>query len=226
MTEKLMRGFGIVTLYGAASILLSLLMLGGYLWYAWDMNQDKLMKMVAVAQGFDVNQMQKDIMTAVRDEQMTITREEVLNQRAMQIRNIELQGKAAFDVLAQIESESARIEQMKKEIDQKQAAFDDRQRRINEEAESRGLTDLTTYLEMADSELAKFYFIDMIENAEYERVIRVMRGMQPKRLRGIINSFEADDEKADMARVLRKIGNGEPEATLARELKEIAERNP
>ena len=224
MIEKLMRGLGIVTLYGAASLLLSAVMLAGYLWYAWDMNREKLMKMAAVAQGFDVYQMEEDIKNAALEEQMSITRNEIIKERAQQARNTELHGKAATDVLAQVESETARIEQMKKEIDAKIAAFEEQQRKIKEESESQGIADLTTYLEMADAELAKFYILDMVEKAEYKRLIWVMRGMAPKSLKKIINVFEADEEKADMAKVLRKIGNGEPESTLVEELKEINER--
>jgi len=224
MIEKLMRGLGIATLYGSASLLLAMLMLVGYLWYAWGMNDERLMKMIAIAQGFDVDKIEEEIKNAVLEEQMSITRDEIIMARASQERNSELQGKAANDLLTQIESESGRIEQMKRAIDAKQAAFDEQQRKLKEEAESKGLTDLTTYLEMADAELAKFYVMDMIEKAEYHRVILVLRGMQLKKLKGIINVFEADNEKADMARVLRKIGNGEPELVLADELKEINER--
>ena len=223
MVEKLMRGLGVVVLYGAASVLLALAMLGVYLWHAWDMNRDKLMKMVAVAQGFDVFQMQEDIKDAAIAEQMSITRAEVLHERAMQDRNTELQGKAANEVLAQIESEKAQVAQMKREIEEKQAAFDALQKKLREEAESKGIADLTTYLEMADPELAKFYLSDMIEKAEYNRVIWVLRGMETKKLKGIINVFEADTEKSDMAKVLRRIGNGEPEVLLAEELKRINE---
>jgi hypothetical protein len=224
MIEKLMRGLGIVVLYGAASVLLAEAMLGAYLWYAWNMDRDKLTKMVAVAQGFDVFQMQEDIKDAMLTEQMSITRDEILWERAMQDRNTELQGKAATEVLAQIESESDRIAQMKKEIEDKQAAFDALQKKLREEAESKGITDLTTYLEMADSELAKFYLSDMMEKSEYNRIIWVLRGMEPKKLKGIINVFETDTEKADMAKVLRRIGNGEPESILADELKKINEK--
>ena len=222
MIEKLMRGLGIVVLYGAASVLLAEAMLGAYLWYAWSMDRDKLMKMVAVAQGFDVFQMQEEIKDATLAEQMSITRDEILRERAMQDRNTELQGKAATEILAQIENESARIAQMKKDIENKQAAFDALQKKLKEESESKGIADLTTYLEMADAELAKFYLSDMIEKGEYNRIIWVLRGMEPKKLKGIINAFETDPEKADMAKVLRRIGNGEPESILADELKKIA----
>jgi len=225
MIEKLMRGLGVVVLYGAASLLLAGTMLGAYLWYAWGMNRDKLMKMVAVAQGFDVFQMQEDIKDAMLAEQMSITREEVLRERAKQDRNTELQGKAATDVLSQIESESARVAAMLKEIDEKQAAFNALQKKLKEEAESKGIADLTSYLELADAELGKFYFSDMIEKGEYNRVIWVLRGMETKKLKGIINVFEQDTEKADFAKVLRRIGNGEPESVLAEELKKINE-NP
>ena len=224
MIEKLMRVLGIGTLYGAASLLLAGLMLGAYLWHAWGMDRDKLMRMIAVGQGFDVKQMEQEIKDAVLEEHMSITRADILRERAVQDRNAELQGKAATEVLAQIESESARIEQMKKEIEAKQAAFDVQQRKLKEEAESKGIADLTTYLEMADAELAKFYLLDMIEKGEYSRLIWVLRGMTPKKLKGIINAFEADEEKADMAEVLRKIGSGEPESVLVDELKEINER--
>ena len=218
-----MRGLGIVVLYGSASLLLAGMMLGSYLWYAWDMNRDKLMKMTAVAQGFDVLQMQEDIKDAMLAEQMSITRDEILRERAMQDRNTELQGKVSSDVLSQVESESQRITQMLKEIDEKRAAFDTLQKKLKEEAESKGIADLTSYLELADAEIAKFYISDMIEKGEYNRVIWVLRGMETKKLKGILNVFEDDTEKADMAKVLRRIGNGEPESVLAEELRKINE---
>ena len=223
MIEKIMRGLGIVVLYGSASLLLAGTMLAAYLWYAWDLNRDKLMKMVAVAQGFDVFQMQEDIKNEMIDMQMNITRDDIIRERAMQDRNTELQGKAATEILAQIENESVRISQMKQDIEDKQAAFNALQKKLREEAESKGIADLTTYLELADAELAKFYLSDMIEKGEYNRVIWVLRGMETKKLKGIINVFETDTEKADMAKVLRRIGNGEPEAVLADELKQINE---
>ena len=224
MIEKLMRGLGIVVLYGSASLLLAMAMMAAYLWYAWDLNRDKLMKMVAVAQGFDVFQMQEDIKNEMLDMQMNITRDDIIRERAANDRNTELQGKAATEILSQIENESARISQMKKEIEDKQAAFEALQKKLKEEAESKGIADLTTYLEMADAELAKFYVSDMIEKGEYNRVIWVLRGMEPKKLKGIINVFETDTEKADMAKVLRRIGNGEPESVLADELRKINEQ--
>jgi uncharacterized protein YqgQ len=223
MTEKIMRGLGVLVLYGAASTLLAATMTGAYLWYAWDMNRDKLMKMIAVAQGFDVLQMQDDLKNEMIDRQMSITRDEILRERAMQTLNADLQGKVAGDVLAQIESETARNAAILKEIDAKQAAFDALRKKLREEAESKGVADLTTYLEMADAELAKFYISDMIEKGEYNRVIWVMRGMETKKLKGIINAFEDDESKAEMAKVLRRIGNGEPEAVLAEELARIAQ---
>ncbi len=224
MIEKLMRGLGIVVLYGSASLLLAAVMMCGYLWYAWGMNQEKLMKMLAVAQGFDVRQMEEEIKDTMLVEQMSVTRAEVLRERAMQDRNAELQGKAATEILSQIESESSRIALMKKEIEEKQAAFDAQRKKLQEEAESRGITDLTNFLETADAELAKFYISDMIEKAEYSRVIWVLRGMQPKKRTNIINEFADDTSKADMAKVLRRIGNGEPESLLADDLKQINER--
>jgi len=64
----------------------------------------------------------------------------------------------------------------------------------------------------------------MIEKGEYNRVIWVLRGMETKKLKGILNVFEDDTEKADMAKVLRRIGNGEPESILADELRRINEQ--
>jgi HAMP domain-containing protein len=219
MTEKIMRGFGIAVLYGLASILLSAILLSAYLWYAWGMNQYKLLKMLAVAQGLDTDKIQEEIKDAQMREILDTTRDDVLRTRAMRNRNIEMQNDAAQKTLERIANETSQLENLKKEIEAQRAAFAADKKKLKEEAESAGIAELTTLTENMQPELAKKYLLDMYKNREYDRIILIIKGMDLKKRKNIINEFQTDEETSNMADILRRIGNGEPDAKLAEDLK-------
>ncbi|MCL2346946.1 MAG: hypothetical protein FWC50_01665 [Planctomycetaceae bacterium] len=223
MIEKLMRWSGILVLYGAASLFFATLLLGAYLKYAWQIDGDKIAKLFAVAQGFDVQQTEDKIREAWLKETLGITRQDVLNQRAMRDRNFELQGKAASEVLGQIEVESAKNEKAKKEIEAMLTSFQGQLKKMQEESQSKGITELTEIIASIEPELAKQYILDMITNAEYSRVVMILKGMEPKRRSRIINVFQLENELKNMAGILRRIGNGEPDMNLVNDMKKLAE---
>jgi alanyl-tRNA synthetase len=130
---------------------------------------------------------------------------------------------ASQETLERIESETSQLEQLKKEIQTMQADFDAEKKRLKEESASAGIAELTTLAENMQPELAKKYLLDMYKNQEYDRIIWVLKGMEPKKRKNIVNEFQSDEEVANMADILRRIGNGEPDAKLADDLKNTNE---
>ncbi|MCL2348106.1 MAG: hypothetical protein FWC50_07565 [Planctomycetaceae bacterium] len=227
MIEKLMRWSGILVLYGAASLFFAMLLLGAYVKYAWRIDGEKIARIFAVAQGFDVQQTEDKIREAWLRETMDITRQDILDQRAMRDRNLELQGKAASEALGQIAIEEAKNEKIKKEIAAMLASFQEQLKKLQEESQSKGITELTEIIGSIEPELARQYILDMITNAEYARVIMILKGLEPRRRSRIINVFQLEDELKSMAGILRRIGNGEPDATLVNDMKKLAgEKKP
>jgi len=218
-----MRWSGILVLYGAASLFFATLLLGAYLKYAWQIDSDKMAKIFAVAQGFDVAQTEDKIREAYLKEALNVVRQDVLDQRAMRHRDLELQDKAATDVLGQIEVEGAKNEKNKKEIETLIASFQEQLKKLQEQSQSQGITELTEIIASIEPDLAKQYILDMITNAEYARVVTVLKGMEPKRRSRIINGFQLEDELKNMAGILRRIGNGEPDMALVNDMKKLAE---
>jgi hypothetical protein len=219
MIEKVIRGLGIIVLYGAASLFLSAIFLSAYLWYAWGMNQSRLMKILAIAQGVDVDQIGQEIRDAQLQEILGVTRDDVLQTRAMRDRNNEMKKNAPLEALERFENEAAQLERLKKEIQTMQTHLAAEKKRIKEESESAGIAELTTLTENMQSELAKKYLLDMYKNQEYDRIIWVLKRMEQKKRKNIINEFQNDEEFANMADILRRIGNGEPDAKLTEDLK-------
>ncbi|MDR1385374.1 MAG: hypothetical protein LBJ67_16225 [Planctomycetaceae bacterium] len=219
MIEKMIRGLGIVVLYGTASLFLSAIFLSAYLWYAWGMNQNRLMKILAIAQGIDVYKIDEEIKDAQLQEILNITRNDVLRTRALRDRNNEMTATASRETLERISGETSQLEQLKKEIQTMQASFEAEKKRLKEESESAGVDELTTLTENMQPELAKKYLLDMYKNQEYARIIWVLKGMELKKRKNIINEFQSDEEVSNMADILRRIGNGEPDAKLAEDLK-------
>jgi len=121
--------------------------------------------------------------------------------------------------LERIANETSQLENLKKEIEAQRAAFAADKKKLKEEAESAGIAELTTLTENMQPELAKKYLLDMYKNREYDRIILIIKGMDLKKRKNIINEFQTDEETSNMADILRRIGNGEPDAKLAEDLK-------
>jgi|GEM_PF-2174529 len=225
MIEKIMRILGVGTLYLAASLFFASLILAVYFWYAWDLNRERLIKALAVAQGFDLYGTEQKIREDLLQKASDIHYETILEERVNRNLDVNLADKAVNEALAQIQAESRSISANKEEIETLHAQFQRQLANLEEESKTRGIAELAGIIESIDSELAKNYILDMIGKGEYFRVIYVFRRMTSPRNRAkIINEFQLDDELSKMAGVLRRIGNGEPEAELVEAMRQEMER--
>lgn len=229
MIEKIMKILGYTLLYLAASLFFASILLAGYLWYAWDMNRDKLVKAIAIVQGFDIYGTEEAVREAYIQTANDIHYKEILDERAMRTLNTDMADKVNSETLMQIRVERQTILDSKDEIVKLRDSFEKRLKEIDEASKTEGMTTLTQIYSQIDAELAKRYILDMIEKGEFVKVIYVMENMEPRKRSGIINEMEADEELLKMADVLRRIGNGEPEADLVeamrQELEQLKKKN-
>lgn len=224
MIEKIMRILGYTILYLAASLFFASLLLAGYLWYAWGMDRGKLIKAIAVAQGFDIYGTEEAIRDAYIQTANDIHYKEILDERVMRTLNTDMADKVNTETLMQIQQERKTILASQDEMVQLREDFEKRLNEIDEASKTEGIDTLTQIYSEIEAELAKRYLLDMIEKGEFVKVIYVMENMTPKKRSGIINEMEDDEELLKMADILRRIGNGEPEAELVEAMRQELEQ--
>ena len=224
MIEKIMKILGYTILYLAASLFFASLLLAGYLWYAWDMDHGKLVKSIAVAQGFDIYGTEEAIRDAYIQTANDIHYKEILDERAMRTLNTDMADKANSEILMQIRVERETIVKARDEIIQLRENLEKKLKELDEASKTEGIATLTQIYSEIEAEMAKRYILDMIDKGEFVKVIYVMKNMEPRKRTGILNEMEADEELLKMADILRRIGSGEPEAELVEALRQELEQ--
>jgi hypothetical protein len=209
MLDKLLKISGTAALYGCASMFLATALLGLYLKYTWQIDRTKWLKMLAVAQGLELVQMQKAAEERVAD----IAFDDVLERRAKRLREEEFQRvmteqqqaappppvEEPKPALPPVENESAKI-----------GAFEKRVKEYQEKARAEGLAEETRLLENAEPEQAKEVIRRLWKDGAYQRVLQMLLAMEEKRRGEILYTMQADEELKDLCDILQRIGNGEP----------------
>lgn len=220
MLNRLFNNLGVVVVYLAASLFFAFLLLGLYLAFLWKVDADKLNLMLAVAQGYDIYQMQEDRRKAIEDTVQQITRDEILQIRAergvqedyQNMRTDQLED----SILAQIrvhEDDRKRLTEIAQNIDKKIAD-------IEEERKSAGFADLVLNMQLLPPDLAKRQIVKMYDNDEYDRIVLIFRDMEEGPKKKILKVMREDEDVDKMADIFKRIGDGEPESRVAKEARE------
>lgn len=215
MLDKLLKLSGTVALYGCTSTFLAMLILGAYLTYAWKIDKDKRLRLLAIAQGHDIADLQK----RVEDEIARMSYEEVLELRAKRLREQEFEQNSGEQIVTE------RLLLDEKQIDEKLRQFR-RQREIFDKyiedyiakTRSTGIARETRLIEEAEPEMAKNIILGIITQfADYDRVLTMLLSMDEKKQGEILYAMEGEEEQKTLVDLLQRIGNGEPLAKVAEE---------
>lgn len=212
------RVFGLVVnggVYFLAATLLTQILLGVYLWKSWEMNEQRLMRMLAVAQGIDLlahpEQPPSD-----RDpsaEQPSL--EQIIRERAGKIRDIEKRELELRNTKALLVAEQLELVRERDGFTTTVAAFEQRLRDIEEGALQTGRSrDLRTFSGLKPKQ-AKELLMAMLQEDEIEDVVILMAAMSARSQGKIIAEFKTFEEIEQIREVLKRIRYGEPEITAA-----------
>ncbi|MDR2115246.1 MAG: hypothetical protein LBP87_02580 [Planctomycetaceae bacterium] len=213
MLDKLLKMTGILALYGCTSMFLAAVILGIYLKYAWQIDYEKWIKMLAIAQGFEI----ADIQRAVEDRIAEMSYEEVLEHRAKRTREDEFQREsiAKTIVIAPPPAEPP-VEEKKPEPknDSLIKAFEKKLAEEKKKANDAGLAEETRLLENMEPEQAKEVIRRLIKDGAMQRVLTMLLGMEEKNRGEILYAMQGEEELKDLCEILQRIGNGEPQTSL------------
>ncbi|GHT44901.1 hypothetical protein FACS189454_03490 [Planctomycetales bacterium] len=221
---KAVQGAGVAALYVGASTCLAAILLGLYLKYAWNIDAAKYYKMLAIAQGVEVEQQQR----AAAERVAEIGYENVLERRARRNRETEFQQES---ILQQIVAEPAPEDpkpEPKPVVDDKtrinafQKYVDDQKKA----AQSEGLAEETRLLENMEPEQAKEVIRKLWKDGAMKRVLEMLLAMEERRRGDILYTMnqEKTDELKDLCDIMQRIGNGEPMAGVLAEAEKAAKQ--
>ncbi|MDR1142138.1 MAG: hypothetical protein LBL62_10620 [Planctomycetaceae bacterium] len=215
MLDKLLKITGTLALYGCTSMFLAAVILGVYLKYAWRIDHEKWIKMLAVAQGFEI----ADIQKAVEDRIAEMSYEEVLELRAKRTREDEFQRGSIEKTIViappPVETPVAETKpEQKTKDDSLIKAFEKRLAEEKKKAGEAGLAEETRLLENMEPEQAKEVIRRLLKDGAIQRVLTMLLAMEEKNRGEILYTMQGDEELKDLCDILQRIGNGEPLTSL------------
>jgi len=220
MMDRLYKISGAGLFYLATSILFAQIILFAYLAHAWRIDWNKLNLMIAIAQGFDLFQSEEILRRQVEDKIQQMSFDEVLRLRAERRLEGDYQQMRGGQVEDSIMLEVRRLEDRKKRVDEIVLNFEQKIADLEEQAKSRGFNDMRAMIESLQPELAKRQIVKMIESKETDRVVLLLRSMEETPRKKLLNVMRKDEEIEDLADILRRVGDGEPESRIAEEMRQ------
>ena len=205
-------------IYFLAATLLTQILLGVYLWKNWEMNEQRFMRMLAVAQGIDdllARPEQPPSEGAPSAEQPSL--EQIIRERAGKVRDIEKREQELKNTKALLVAEQLELVRERESFTTTVAAFEQRLRDLEEGAIQTGRSrDLRTIAGLKPKQ-AKDLLMAMLDDKEIEDVVVVMAAMSDRPRFKIIAEFKTELELERIGDVLKRIRYGEPEITAAQE---------
>ncbi len=219
MLDKLLKITGTLALYGCASMFLATLLLGAYLMYAWNIDKNKRIMLLALAQGLDVAAVQQ----AVEDRIAEMSYDQVLELRAKRLREEEAKGVSSERpvnelLLADGQKVNAELQKIRSERE----AFERYVKDWQERNRAAGLAEETRLLEEAEPEWARDRILELLrDQGATERVLTMLMAMDEANRSAILYSMQGGPEQKELVDLLQRIGNGEP---MAQVLEDAAEK--
>jgi hypothetical protein len=213
---RLLRSTGTLLACFAVATLLAEAIIVGYLAMRWQLSREKLVQMLAIAQGIDLFAAHEEAIAnqeEVPPEQPAY--DDWLERRATMFRDLELREQALENALAMHKVERSRLAADERSFQQAQETFEARLAEAKAQAQSEGMETLTSILQSIKPDQAKDQILEMLDNDEMEKVVVLLNGMMGSKRAKIIAEFETEAENEKVSEILRLIGEGEPVASMA-----------
>jgi hypothetical protein len=208
---------GLFACFCVATLLAEAIILA-YFGLSWQLDREKVIQMLAIAQGIDLFAAQEE----ARADEEEIPPEEPsyqdwLDRRATMFRDLELREQALAGAVAQLQLEQNQLAADRETFQRSREAFETQLATLQAEAQDEGMETLISILESIKPSQAKGQILEMLDNDEIEKVVVLFNGMTSSKRAKIIGEFESDAETEKVSEILHRIGEGEPVASMAEE---------
>lgn len=216
--------------YGSVVAVLSLLMLGGYVWWNYGWNQEKTFRMMAAVYNVNLTELQeKQFEVRERKDHEDIAYEDVLRERAMATLDHDLRQQSISKGLADLRLLQRDLVEERKRYDLLKSSFDAELSRLEGGYNNQALLELEQTLEALKPKQAKDHVVRMlpaefaqgqfVELADDQRkavihVVTIIKTMPLDKRKKLLAEFKTEEEATLLAELLRLIRLGVPEVDL------------
>ncbi len=189
-----------------------------YVWSKWDLDREKIARLVAVARGIEQQTAGGPAEPAAEEvgpERASF--EQVVEARAVKDKNLQLREQALANALAQLQAEEDKFAENEKRYKLDRSDFETKLAAAAKGAMSAGQEDVRRILQTVKPKQAKEILQQMLENKEQDDVVILLSGMTDSKRAKIIAEFKTADDSKKIEEVLRLIRKGVPEGPIAQQ---------
>lgn len=216
MIMRLLRIATTMFVYFCLATVVAQVVLAAYLATNWKLDKNKLVQMLAIAQGIDLFALKEE---AEKDKDIPsseqVSFDQILKTRVEKFHDLELREQALRNSLDQLGFEQRQLTDNTKRYKQTRDAFDAELATMQEKATSAGMEDNRTKLEAIQPKQAKQLLDEMLAANEINDVVTLLEGMPTTKAAKIIKEYTTPDDVEKIAGVLRLIRQGNPLSNLA-----------
>lgn len=178
------------------------------------LNPDSATQIVGLLNGIDMSA--ERIRVAMVDSETTQqpSYEEVLRERAIEGLDMDLRLSSQAKYREELEMMLANLREERDRFDLRREEFQEELKRIKEGAQKDGMRELQKTLQAMDPEQAKEQLVRMYEDDRIEDIVNIIQATALDKRTDILAEFVSEQEAALLEEILRRIGQGEPMATV------------
>jgi hypothetical protein len=216
MIGKLLRGGAAMLVYACVATVVSQAILAAYFAAAFRLDREKMVQMLAIAYGIDVQAMKEE----AEQERERISAEQpscdqILERRALKTRNIEIREQGLHDGVDQLRLAQRRLSDETKRYKQLKNGFDVALSSLRDGATAAGGEEVRRILESVKPKQAKELIVQMLDDKKLDEVVVLLAAMPDSKRAKIIGEFKTPEENVKVGEVLRRLRAGVPTAELA-----------
>lgn len=216
MIGRLLRGSFSVLLYFALATLIAQIILGIQLWARWKMDRNRLVQMLAVAQGVDLTALRQQAGPDVEPtSQAQVSYEEILQSRAAKDLHLQLREQALENTLTQLHVDQQQLDSARQFYARERSEYEAQLANLQQASQTAGREEARRILESIKPKQAKELLLEMLDKGEQSAVVMLLREMPDSKRAKIVGEFDTPEDVQKIDEVLRLIRQGTPESELA-----------
>jgi hypothetical protein len=216
MIARVLQILTTVVVYSCLATVIAAGILATYYTRTWQLNRTKLVEMLAIAEGADLEAI-VDAARAPRENPSTEqpSYQEILETRAAKTRNLELREQALRSSLQQLQSEQRKLSDERKQFQQLRESFQGELLAMEKGAVAAGRDEARRTLETLKPKQAKELFARMLQGKELDEAVLILSAMPEAKRAKIIAEFKAPEEVEQIGELLRRLRQGLPTSNMA-----------
>lgn len=221
MIKKILAGCASLMVYFCIATIITQVILLCYVAATWQLNGTKAVRMLAIARGIDLFEMQKEI-DQERDKLSAeqVSYNEILQARALNVHYLQLREQALKDGLGQLQFKQRNLLEEKGRFEQIVTVFQEKLDSVESGAIAGGMDAVRAPLEAIKPTQAKQLLVEMIDDGEMDVVVSLLSAMPNSKCAKIMSEFKGPEEIAQLNEILGLMRQGVPIASLVQETEE------